>query len=725
MKFKGNTIKINWIFILCIVLLFALFFVKLGYVALATEVEGTNLTELAESRTTATRTLKASRGAIYDRNGTALAQNTNSYTVIAYLSDSRTTDERYPKHVVDKEMTAEALSEVLIKLDETMTKEYILGLLNSDLYQVELGPGGRGISEITKQQIEALSLPGIDFTKTSKRYYPNGDFASYVIGYAKKYDGSEEIVGELGIEGYTDRYLKGTDGSITYQKDAYGYQMADRMTYTTPAEDGMDVYLTLDANVQLYLENAVTEFEAYDPSWVSLTVADAKTGAIIGSATSPSFDPNKLNITNYNNPLTSYTYEPGSTMKIFSFMSAIEEGKYDGTETYKSGTITVDDYTIKDWNRVGWGEITFDTGFTYSSNVAAIMLAQRLGIKTLSNYYTSLGFGAQTGIELANEYKGEVDIQYGTELAAASYGQGITITPIQMIQALTALTNDGTVLKPYIIDKIEDPNTGETVYQGKRNEVAKVYSTSTVNKMIELLDLTVNGEDSAATGAVYHTDAVRLIGKTGTANYIGDDGQYVTGTYNVIRSFAGIFPKEDPEYIIYVAVKDFQGNSSKMGAIIKELVESVAKYRNFDERPSEKDDSKVITVDNFINTTTISASAKLGKLGVTPIVIGDGDVVIGQYPEADTTTLQSSKVFLITNGSQITMPDVMGWSSSEFISFCNIVGIKYELIGYGYIQSTNYNAGDIIDLNSTIVANLVNTSPGSLVTGKGDEDDEE
>ena len=337
----------------------------------------------------------------------------------------------------------------------------------------------------------------------------------------------------------------------------------------------------------------------------------------------------------------------------------------------------------------------------------------------------SLGFGAQTGIELANEYKGEVDIQYGTELAAASYGQGITITPIQMIQALTALTNDGTVLKPYIIDKIEDPNTGETVYQGKRNEVAKVYSTSTVNKMIELLDLTVNGEDSAATGAVYHTDAVRLIGKTGTANYIGDDGQYVTGTYNVIRSFAGIFPKEDPEYIIYVAVKDFQGNSSKMGAIIKELVESVAKYRNFDERPSEKDDSKVITVDNFINTTTISASAKLGKLGVTPIVIGDGDVVIGQYPEADTTTLQSSKVFLITNGSQITMPDVMGWSSSEFISFCNIVGIKYELIGYGYIQSTNYNAGDIIDLNSTIVANLVNTSPGSLVTGKGDEDDEE
>src|SRR5699024_8847092 len=117
-----------------------------------------------------------------------------------------------------------------------------------------------------------------------------------------------------------------------------------------------------------------------------------------------------------------------------------------------------------------------------------------------------------------NEYKGEVDIQYGTELAAASYGQGITVTPIQMIQALTALTNDGTVLKPYIIDKIEDPNTGETVYQGKRNEVAKVYSTSTVNKMIELLDLTVNGEDSAATGAVYHTDAVRLIGKTGTAN---------------------------------------------------------------------------------------------------------------------------------------------------------------------------------------------------------------
>lgn len=715
MKYKNNTIRINFSFIMCIVLLFCLFFVKLGYVALSEEVEGTNLKELADSRTTVTKTLTASRGAIYDKHGEELAINANAYTVIAYLSDSRTSDERYPKHVVDKETTAASLSEILLPLNPKMTKEYILSLLNQNSYQVELGPGGRGVSEIVKQKIEALTLPGIDFIKTNKRYYPNADFASYIIGYAKKNDATEELTGELGIEGYCDRYLKGKDGSLTYQKDAYGYQMADKTSYTKAAEDGLDVYLTLDANVQLYLENAVAEFEKGEPEWVTLTVADAKTGAIVGSATSPSFDPNKLNIKQYNNPLISFNYEPGSTMKIFSFMSAIEENKYKGDELYQSGTIEVDDYTIKDWNKTGWGKISYDTGFTYSSNVAAVRLAQQLGKKTLSNYYHDLGFGSKTGIELANEYAGEIDIEYGTELASASYGQGITVTPIQMLQALSVLTNDGTVLKPYIIDKIVDTNKDEIIYQGKKTPLKHVYSTSTINKITELMDATVNGDDKVATGRVYHTDAVRLIGKTGTANYIGTDGKYLTGTYNVIKSFAGVFPKEEPEYIIYVAVKDYKGTSKNMGDILKDVVESVAKYRNIDERASDKDESKIITVDSYINKSVISSVSKLEKVFAKPIVIGDGDIVINHYPKKNTKVIQNSKIFLLTNGTKIKMPDVRGWSSSEFINFCNIIGIKYELNGYGYVESTNIKTDDIIDLAGTITANLKNVDPESLI----------
>ncbi len=718
MKYTNNTIRFNVLFIICVVLLFCAFIVKVAYVALNDNVEGTDIAQLAENRATVTESIEAERGNIYDSFGNALALNVNSYTVIAYLSSSRTTDQNNPKHVVDKETTAKKLADILYPGEDKYS--YILGLLNtSGAYQVELGSGGKNISEYTKNEIEKLDLPGIDFVKTFKRYYPYGDFASYIIGYAKKYntDGVDSLVGELGIEGYCDRYLKGTDGWTTYQQDAYGYALADKESYTQAAEDGYDIYLTIDPQIQMFLDDAVNKFKdpTYDISWVTITVADASTGAIIGSSSSPSFNPNLLNITDYNNPLTSYAYEPGSTMKIFSFMSAIEEGLYKGDDTYPSGSIQVDDYKIYDWNKTGWGSITYDRGFTYSSNVAAVRLSQMLGKNKLYSYYSKLGYGSQTGIELANEYNGDIGFEYASEVASASYGQGITVTTVQMIQALTTLTNDGTTLKPYVISKIVNPNTGETVYEGKRNEVNKIYSTSTVNKMIDLMDQTVNSEDKAVTGAAYSTDAVRLIGKTGTSNYTGDDG-YVEGTYNNIRSFAGVFPKDDPQYIIYVAVKDFHGNTKSMGNIVKSLVENVAKYKNLDKRESNADDSKIVTIPNLINTTTISASATLSSLGVPTVVIGDGSRVIYQSISANTKTSKSSRIFIGTNGTNITMPDMTNWSSKDLVAFCNLIGIKYELNGYGYVSSTSIVPGTVIDTTGdvTLSANLTNINPESL-----------
>jgi len=379
---------------------------------------------------------------------------------------------------------------------------------------------------------------------------------------------------------------------------------------------------------------------------------------------------------------------------------------YNGDELYHSGTINVADYTIKDWNRVGWGNISFDTGFTYSSNVAAVKLAQRLGKRKLTEYYEKLGFGKKTDIELANEASGNINFEYEVELASASYGQGISVTPIQMIQALTTITNDGTVLKPYIIDKVVDTNTDEVVYKGKRTELNKVYSTSTVNKIIDLMDKTVNSNDSVATGKVYATPAVRLIGKTGTANYVGSDGKYVTGSYNNIRSFAGIFPKENPEYIIYVAQKDFQGTSKNIGNVIKDLVESVAKYRNLDERPSDKDETKIVNVGNYLNTSLISSQSKLSNLGVTPIVIGNGETVVSQYPKKGTKVSQKSKVFLLTNGTEQIMPDMRGWSSSEVMNFCNLIGLNYKFNGYGIVKEFNIDKDTIIDLTKTLEVTL-------------------
>lgn len=693
----NNAVKINKLLVIGIVLLFGIVIAKVIYVSLCTNIDGIDIKKFALSRTTGSKTLYASRGTIYDSSGEALAENINSYTVIAYLDSSRTKSDKNPQHVVDVENTVTQLAPI-IGMDENRLRS----LLTRDAYQVELGPEGRGISELVKEKIEELKLPGIDFIKTSKRYYPYGSFASYIIGYAKKNDDGD-IVGEMGIESYFDEELSGENGYYKYQKDAYGYKIANTPVQEKKAKNGYNIELTIDSNIQMYLENAINDLvNNYSTDWVTVTVANAKTGAIVGSASNPTFDANKLNITNYNNPLVSYTYEPGSTMKIFSFASSIEEGLYNGNDTYNSGKIVVDDYEIKDWNDKGWGTITYDVGFTYSSNVAATLLAQKLGKEKLLDYYTDLGFGQKTGIELLGEMKGKVNFMYASELAAASYGQGITITPIQMIQALTCLTNGGTTLKPYVVNKITDQD-GKAIFSSKREELKKVYKEETINKITELMDLTVNGEDGLATGKVYHTDQVRLIGKTGTAQYISSDGTYTSGTKN-IRSFAGIFPKDNPEYIIYVAVKDLEGTSSAMGNITKSVVESIAKYKNLSERETNKDETKYITLKNYLNKDINEAKNNISSLGLNPIVIGDGNIVTYQYPQKNKNIIVNSKVFLQTNSDKKIMIDINNWTKTEVVSLLNFMKVDYEINGTGKVVGFNIPVGS--EINEKLIINM-------------------
>lgn len=693
----NNAIKINKLFVTCIVLLFGIIIAKVIYVSACSSIDGIDIKKFALSRTTGEKVLYASRGNIYDSSGEILAENVNSYTVIAYLDEKRTKSSKNPQHVVDKEKTVNEIAPII-----GMDKEKMMKLLNRDAYQVELGPEGRGISELIKEKIEKLNLPGIDFIKESKRYYPYGSFASYIIGYAKKND-KGEIIGEMGIESYFDEELSGENGYYKYQKDAYGYKIAGTPTQEKKAKNGYNIKLTIDSNIQMYLENAINDLiNNYSTDWVTVTVADAKTGAIVGSTSNPTFDLNKLNITNYNNPLVSYTYEPGSTMKIFSFASSIEENQYNGSDTYQSGKIIVDDYEIKDWNDKGWGTITYDVGFTYSSNVAATLLAQKIGKEKLLDYYTDLGFGQLTGIELLGEMKGKVNFMYASELAAASYGQGITITPIQMIQALTTITNNGTVLKPYIVDKITDQN-GTTIYESKKEEIKKIYSEKTIEKIIELMDLTVNGEDNLATGKSYQTDQVRLIGKTGTAQYISETGKYTSGTKN-IRSFAGVFPKDNPEYIIYIAVKDLEGTSSAMGNVTKSIVESIAKYKNLSERETNKDENKYVTIKNYLNTSVNTTVTELKNIGLNPIVIGDGDIITKQYPNKDKNIIINSKVYLKTNSDKKIMIDITNWNKTEVINLMNIMNIDYEINGNGKVVNFNIPIGN--EITEKLVINM-------------------
>ncbi len=690
MKRKNNTINVSKVIFVVLVFSFFAICIKLTFVSLAKKTDDIDLTAFANNRNTETEILKANRGSIFSADGEILAQSINSYTVIAYLSDTRTKSEDNPKHVVNKELTAKSLAPIL-----GISEEYILERLNQNKYQVEFGPSGKNISTLLKNQIEELALPGIDFIENSKRYYPMSSFAPYVIGYAQRTD-DDKIVGRMGIEAYFDEELQGKDGYTIYQKDAYGYTMPNTTTKTEKAEAGQDVYLTLDSKIQLFVENGIKEItENNDMDWLTISVMDAKTGAIVATGSNPNFNLNKLDIESYLNPLTTYTYEPGSTMKIFSFLAAMEEGKYKGDDKYLSGSLNIDGSTINDFNGgKGWGTITYDEGFSYSSNVAATNLAMSIGREKLYNFYANLGFGKRTGITLPNEASGDIDFTYRTEIATASFGQGITTTPIQNLQALSILTNDGVEIQPYIVEKIVNSETGETSFQHERTELGKKASKENIDKMLSMMyDVVYSGKTDAK---YYKADNVTLVGKTGTAQIAGDRG-YLTGQYDYVRSFAGVFPYENPQYIIYVSVKKYNGKYKDFAGMITKVVEEIAKYKNITELVEKVDNNKIIKINNYLSTETIIAEEELKKLNINVIKLGNGKYIINQYPEKDNVVLIGSKVILLTNDTIYKMPNIIGWSSSEVITLCKMLNINLKTTGYGRVKETSIPEGtDII-----------------------------
>lgn len=689
-KRKKNNIKYSKGIILISLFLFVLMILRVAQLALSPEVDGVNLKDLASRRTTARETLTAERGSIYTADGDALAQNVSSYKIIAYLDPKRTTNKKKPQHVVDKEETASKLAPIL-----GMKKEEILKYLNKEnVYQTEFGSKGKGLSELTKTKIEELELPGIDFIESYKRYYPKGDFASYTVGYAKdeidEETGEETITGEMGIEKYYDKILKGKDGYVEYQKDLKGYRIADTPERRQEASQGKDVYLTIDSQIQFFVEQALNNSDInYDWEWFNITIMDAKTGALLATATTPSFDPNVRDITNYLDPTVSSPYEPGSTMKTFTYMAAMENGVYNGSETYKSGVYTTTDGTeIGDWDRNGWGTITFDKGYAMSSNVGVINLINRhLNSSMLREYYKKLGFGRKTGITLPNEEAGKLDFKYETEIYNAGFGQGITTTPIQNVKAMTALTNDGILLEPYVVKKIVDPDTKEVILKNKSTEIERVASTETVQKMIQLMDDCVNGYGN--TGSGFRIPSGELIGKTGTAQIAAENGGgYLTGKEDIISSFAGIYPKSDPKLIIYASVKRPSGGSQKpLSNAIKEIVNNASKYYGNDDTKTPEIEISEYKVPSFLNKNIESVKTSLKASGINYKIIGSGTKVIKQYPEKNDKITNKDTVYLITNDSKLKIPNVVGLSSKVANNLLKQLGVKVKLEGVGYVTS--------------------------------------
>lgn len=698
-RINTNKIKYSWIVLTCILLFFIVLILRLSYLSVSKTIDGINVKAFAESRNSKKETIFAKRGNVYDNESNILAQTINSYTVIAYLSSSRGNG----NYVVDKENTAEKLSELI-----NMKPETILYLLNKDSYQVELGPGGRGITELTKAKIDELDLDGIGFIPSYKRYYPNGNFASYLLGYVQIKDAGD-MVGEMGVELQYNDILKGEDGYHEYQQDLYGYKIANTTEIVEDAKNGVDIYLTIDSNIQFFLERTAAEvYEKYNPEWLLVVVADAKTGGILGSTSYPSFDPNTKNITNYLNPLISYSYEPGSTMKTYTYMATMEKGVYDGDAKFTSGSIAYGSNIISDANKKGWGVLTYDQGYTKSANTGVSNLTKSyITGPELKAYFEKMGFGTKTGIELPGEKSGSLNFYYPFEVANAAFGQGISTTPIQNVQALTAISNNGILLKPYIVEKIVDSNNGNILYFGSKTELGQVASTETVDKMKQLMYDVVNGSAEYSTGTYYKQKGLDIIAKTGTAQYINPNtGKYYYDDINYIKSFAGMFPKDNPQYIVYASVKRAV-NYNVLPALVNPVIKDIANYKGIYIDDSKNENIVNFKMPNLLNKTVNYAQTYFEGLTKRITIIGNGNKIINQYPLSNVDVDNVDRIFLITDSDDYSFPNIKRWSLKDVKTLCNIMNIELTHEGTGYVNS--YDATNIGNNNSKLSAVFENS----------------
>lgn len=702
---SNDRFHVSNIVIFVTLFLFLVLIGRLCYICLVNyKVGDSTISLFIKNRNTEEEVIMPARGTIFDNSGEVLATDVSSYTLLAYLSDKRVDAKGNKNYVEDFDYTSTKLAEVL-DVEADSIKEILQNGKDNNKYQVEFGTIGKGITEITKEEIDNLNLQGLDFIKDTKRYYPNGDFASYILGYTvnKEIDGNNRITGELGIEEYYNDELSGKLGFVTYEKDKYGYKIANGREYVEPAKNGSDIYLTLDSNIEMFIDTAVKKAqEESNAEWVLLVAADAKTGKILGYSSTPSFDPNLRNMTSYIDPLVGYSYEPGSTMKIFSYMCAIDSGKYNGDDTYDSGSKTytseIDDstVTISDWNKKGWGRITYDKGFALSSNIAVANLVETtINKNELKACYEKYGFGNSTGFTLAREEKGNIDFKYQVEVATAGYGQGINTTPIQHIQALTAIANNGEMLKPYVIDKIVDNDTKKDIFVGEKTSLGNVVSRDTIVKMKELMRSVITGDNTNSTGYAYYMDGYDLIGKTGTAQiYDYKKGKYMTGDSDYIYSFSGMFPGDNPEIILYAAIRRPKDTVNYIAPMIKEVEQNITKYLNITERVNDKEE---ILVESYYNKNINDIKSILEGKNIKVLVLGDGDRVIEQYPKNGTIIYEDDLVILKSNKLNNIMPDLIGLSAKEINNILKMMNVEYTIEGNGYAYEQSIEPGNLID----------------------------
>ncbi|MDN3450156.1 penicillin-binding protein [Planococcus sp. APC 3906] len=676
-------------------------------------VEGQELAARAAAKYSQEEVLTAKRGKILDRNGEVIAEDTLTYKVVAVVDESATQKASNPRHVTDVEHTAEVLSDYL-----DTPEDKLISILNSgiekDRYQVEFGVAGREISHTKMLEMKEEKLPGVLFVRDLKRLYPNGSFASHLIGFALKEeqkDGQMVTKGKMGLEAIHDEVLTGKNGKMEFSTDKWGFLLPNSESVVTPAVDGSNVQLTLDKTLQNFLEDAMSSVqEEYSPKRMIAVIADPKTGEILGMSQRPTFNPNTREglSDNWLNESIELTIEPGSPMKMFTLASAIEEGKWDPDAYYESGTYTLLDRTIGDHNSGrGWGSITFLEGFQRSSNVSMAYLLERLGPENLMRYIDAFGFGEKTGIDLPNEASGTILDKWPIDRLTMSYGQGSTVTPVQMIQAASAIANDGTMMQPYVIDQIKNPDTGEVTKKSEPTKAGNPISAETAKQVREILASTVTSEAGSARG--FALQDYTVAGKTGTAQVPGENGLYKTGRNKYLFSFLGMAPAEDPELLIYIGVQEPELPADEYGSvpvakIFTSVMENGLKYMNI--KPKNAETVKKAELEDYTGLESAKVAEQLTAKGLKVISTGAASKVEGQYPQAGETIVEGGTVILKTAG-ETALPDFTAWSKRDLLAFQSLSGISLEIVGEGYAASQSLTPGSAITEGEPVVVQML------------------
>ena len=685
--------------------LLLIFGIRLTQIMVIGTVNGQDLSAQAQNLYDRSSILSAQRGTIYDVGGNPLAMDATSYSLYAVLTDEWSEPED-PQYVVDKENTAQVLSQYI-----NLTADEILERLNTqDASQVEFGTAGQDLTYAEMKAIDDQNLPGIMFNEMPTRMYPNGVFASHLVGYAEYMEAGTAIdsrlTGQMGLELSMDETLKGTNGRKSYKSSSTNVELSGTGQVEEEPTDGSDVYLTLDSRLQTYLETLMTEvYEKYQPTSMTAMLVEPETGEIVAASQRPTFNlETKEGIDDmWQNLLVEKAYEPGSTIKVLTVAAAIEEGVFDPDSFYDSSPVTMGDSKIADYNGIGWGVITELEGLSQSSNTLMIHLVKEMGYDVWESYIREFGLLQETGSGFANEASGSMNYDYEADKVTTGFGQGIYVTPYQMMQAFTAIANDGNMMKLQLVNRYEEDGSMQVV---EPEVVSSPISKETANKTLEYLQSVVYAD--TGTGAAYDLDGYTVSAKTGTAEVFNlETNTYEAGLTKYLYSVVGFVPSEDPQYVLYITTeqpKNLETTASDMMTeIYTPLLTRALEYNAL----SDSESVVTATVPDVSELTVSEAQQTLSDASFVNVeVIGDGENIVSQTPAVNEEVSVTQPIFLMSDDENPTIPDFTGLNASASQALASLLGIEVELEGEGVVVGQSITVGEQVNSNKTIVLQL-------------------